>query len=629
MTLSLNFVQAQSQFEALKQEFPDQKAVYIERSRTIELRVEDGQIQGEVYTHKNRMVLNEKGSVYNEETVDYSGFSPLKSISAETLVPHKSRYKKIPVKEFKEKAVFDGNIFHDDSKELQFYFAGLVPGAIAQMEYVHEVKEPRFLQGHYFISALPVKESKFTIRTTKDIGLGFSEFHLEGSAVEVVKREEKKYNEYTFVYKNLMPYKDENAAPNFRYSTPHVRPYIKWYFDGKDTHKILPDLEHLYAWYYDLVSGVNAEPSPLLKPIVDSICKGLKDEEEKVKQMFYWVQDNIKYVAFEEGLGGFVPREANLVCERKYGDCKDKSSILKEMLSLAGIPSYFTWIGSRDLPYSYYELPTPGVDNHMILAYKNPLGEWVFLDGTAENLPYGMPTDFIQGKEALIGKGKDDFEVVKVPVVPAEYNFVKGVEKFSIEGDIIRCQGGLSLGGFQGKLMTRRLLLRKPEDWKEYMEDFLTVGNNKFLLQSLDIQGLGDRSKALQINYEYELHNYLQSYEDEMYLNMNFDRSLDDASVEKDREQALEVDYQQFIKGDFHLEIPEGYTLQSLPKGMEFKHPAFSAFIRYEAEGNQVRRFFEIELNHIFLQPEHFNAWNQMIKALNKAYKEVVVLKKQ
>ena len=65
--------------------------------------------------------------------------------------------------------------------------------------------------------------------------------------------------------------------------------------------------------------------------------------------MFYWVQDNIRYIAFENGIMGFKPDAAQNVLNKKYGDCKGKANLLKEMLKLAGYDARLTWIGTSDL----------------------------------------------------------------------------------------------------------------------------------------------------------------------------------------------------------------------------------------------------------------------------------------
>ncbi|RZK99397.1 MAG: hypothetical protein EOO89_31150, partial [Pedobacter sp.] len=108
-----------------------------------------------------------------------------------------------------------------------------------------------------------------------------------------------------------------------------------------------------------------------LKSIVDSIITGVTTTKEKTKRIYNWVQDHVKYVAFEDGYGGFIPRDANLVCDRRFGDCKDMANLLVKMLNMAGVSAHHTWIGTRDIPYSYNQIPTTNVDNHMIAVFND------------------------------------------------------------------------------------------------------------------------------------------------------------------------------------------------------------------------------------------------------------------
>ena len=127
--------------------------------------------------------------------------------------------------------------------------------------------------------------------------------------------------------------------------------------------------------------------------------------------IFNWVQDNIRYIAFEDGLGGFIPRDAASVCNKRYGDCKDMANLLFEMLNHAGIEAYRAWIGTRNRPYKYKEVPTPMVDNHMITAVIID-GETIFLDATDSYVPFGLPSAFTQTKEALLGIDENSYNIV-------------------------------------------------------------------------------------------------------------------------------------------------------------------------------------------------------------------------
>ncbi|MCK7531632.1 MAG: hypothetical protein MZV63_11660 [Marinilabiliales bacterium] len=102
-------------------------------------------------------------------------------------------------------------------------------------------------------------------------------------------------------------------------------------------------------------------------------------------------------MAYSEGYRGFVPASATEVFISRFGDCKGKSSLIKKMMDIAGLRSYFAWVGTRELPYTYEELPLPSADNHMVVAY--PSGDSVFIvDGTFRFIDFGMYPFSIQGK---------------------------------------------------------------------------------------------------------------------------------------------------------------------------------------------------------------------------------------
>src|SRR6185437_5848516 len=135
-----------------------------------------------------------------------------------------------------------------------------------------------------------------------------------------------------------------------------------------------------------------------LNNLVSDLIKDDKTQRERAAHIYSWVQKNIHYIAFEKGLEGFIPRPADTVYKRKYGDCKDMSSIIMAMCRKAGLDAHFVWIGTTEKPYTFEETPLPLVSNHMICAVKLG-GDWVFMDGTDPALPFGKNREDIQGKE--------------------------------------------------------------------------------------------------------------------------------------------------------------------------------------------------------------------------------------
>src|SRR5690606_8133939 len=125
---------------------------------------------------------------------------------------------------------------------------------------------------------------------------------------------------------------------------------------------------------------------------------------------------------------------------------KDMASIITEIANYAQIPNVnFTWIGTRELPYTYSELPTPAVDNHMIASYIKG-DQIIYLDATDNHVAFGLPSIFIQGKEALISQGKT-YRLATVPEIPADTNQRKEVIHISLDNNKIVGTGHFSAHG--------------------------------------------------------------------------------------------------------------------------------------------------------------------------------------
>nr|WP_262906034.1 transglutaminase-like domain-containing protein [Hymenobacter terricola] len=277
--------------------------------------------------------------------------------------------------------------------------------------------------------------------------------------------------------------------------------------------------------YADFVRRIDRQPSPALQQRVDSLVAGAKTEEEKVRRVYYWVQNNVKYIAFEQGLRSFIPHDAGLVYARRYGDCKDMANLTNDMLHLAGVKTaYLTWVGTRDLPYKYAELATPGVDNHMIATYEPTPGQYVFLDATSKHTPYSMPSAMIQGKEGLLGLDPKNSRVVDIPVIDKARNGTDDASVLTLDGTTLHGTGQLSMAGYTKVDLTYGLDGLDRTDEPRYVKALLERGNNKLFVDKYAISNLDARDQPLRISYAYRLQDYVQQVDDEVYVNLSPER---------------------------------------------------------------------------------------------------------
>lgn len=99
-----------------------------------------------------------------------------------------------------------------------------------------------------------------------------------------------------------------------------------------------------------------------------------------------FVQDEIRYLGFEDGMGAFKPTDPNLVFEKRLGDCKSKSFLLHALLKLLDISSTPLLVHSDEGPLLPEALPSPFAFNHVVLK--------ISIDGSDY---YVDPTMTLQG----------------------------------------------------------------------------------------------------------------------------------------------------------------------------------------------------------------------------------------
>ena len=160
--------------------------------------------------------------------------------------------------------------------------------------------------------------------------------------------------------------------------------------------------------------------------------EGLSDKE-KIAAIFKWVQSNIQYVAFEDGLAGFKPAAAAGVVKVKYGDCKGIANLLVNLLKSNGFDARHAWIGTRSNNYNY-SIPSLVVDNHMICALQYNEKTY-YLDATGKSALWEVAPPHLEGKEVMISDG-DSFIVNTIPTSKPERNIISISGKLNIGAQV-------------------------------------------------------------------------------------------------------------------------------------------------------------------------------------------------
>lgn len=615
-------------YDKYKSKHPDATLIKLKQETNVVITLDKGVLDITQNNFEENLYLNDAATQVSQKSLSFSSFFELEDIEASSYNYQGNKYREDKVSEFTEKDEL-GESFYDDTKSINFIYSNLRQGSKSALKYVQRIKDPRFLMPFYFGDFSPVAQNKYSITADAAINLKFKQFNTEDLNINFSKEEKRGKVTYTWELKDVDAFDYEANASSYKNVLPHIVPFIASYQVNGNTVPVLNETQDLYNWYYSMVKDVNQEPAdPELITLTNNLVAGLSSDLEKVKAIYYWTQRNIKYIAFEYALGGFIPREANQVFKKKYGDCKDNSSILYKMMEIAGIQGHLTWIGTRSIPYKYEEVPAPLVDNHMILSYFEK-DKVYFLDATGRNTSINFPSSFIQGKEALVALDENNYRIVKVPVIPAEANAVSDSTVLKIEGEKLVGTTTTTVAGYNKSDYLYALgNLNSKNERDEFYNSVFQKGNNKFIANGIIEENKEDYDQDLLIKFDFTIDNYLNRFGDDIYVNLNLNRQIDQFRTDSKRKRDIEFDYKNAYFFKTYLEIPQGYKIDYLPESQSFENDYIKSTLTYTKSSNGIEYTHSIVCDFLVLDLDQQKEVNNLIKEVEKAYKEVVTLTK-
>ncbi len=130
--------------------------------------------------------------------------------------------------------------------------------------------------------------------------------------------------------------------------------------DYQDWGEVAEEIFPLFALPEDFGSNISAE-------MANMVASWEGTQIERALAALRFVQDEVRYLGFEEGIMGFKPHDPRIIFQRRFGDCKDKTFLLCSLLHLMGISSTPVLVEMREGKLLPEMLPNPNVFNHIIL----------------------------------------------------------------------------------------------------------------------------------------------------------------------------------------------------------------------------------------------------------------------
>lgn len=517
------------------------------------------------------------------------------------------------------------NIFYSDARVCYLKFPLEKKGSESEVSLSKTVLDPRYFTTIYLTETFKTENKQVTVTVPSWMKVELKEMNFAGYNIQKQVQKNNGNDVYTYTIVNQEAKKAEPRSPGPSYIYPHLLVLCKYATipSGKITY--FNTVNDQYAWYRQLVLQV-ANDKAIIKQKAQEIIKGAIDDLEKTKLIFNYVQDNIRYIAFEDGIAGFKPENAQSVLQKKYGDCKGMANLTKELLVSVGLDARLCWIGTNHIAYDY-STPSMSVDNHMICAL-NYKGKFYFLDATETYIGFDQYAERIQGRQVLIENG-DQFVLERIPLRASVQN--TDYEKRSLTVDGASLLGNVT-HKWQGEskewLLTQIHGMRKDK-LSDALEYYLSENNQKYSITGLKTSDLQERNNDLDISYNVSHRESVASFGDELYIEMDFRKDMDNAEIKIDeRKQDWRFPYKQHLVYETELTIPKGYKISQLPSGISIDDAGYAFKVAYTLNGEKLLYRKEILIKNTALPKKQFGKWNESIQQLKKCYNEQVTLVK-
>lgn len=517
-----------------------------------------------------------------------------------------------------DRSVTDDGIFFDDSRVQYYPIRFTERGAMNKIIVKKEYSDAKYLTRLFFHERYPVKEKTFEFKVPDWLLIDFKPINFDGNKIEKRVTTKGGYTNYLFVMRDIPAIKEEPKSIGIAFTEPHIIIQVKSFETKGEAIKGFDKVDDVYGWNYRLYQMAANEPDQL-KAVVAKVTQGKQADAEKVKAIYYWVQDNVKYIAYEDGYSGYIPSSAQEVLNKKYGDCKGMANLLTEMLMLAGFDARFTWIGTRDIPYSQ-TMPALCVNNHAITTLYFG-GKEYFLDATEKYIPFGENAYRIQGKEAMIAN-KEKFELKTVPLTTGEEHKIKTTADFSLVDNILTGKLKILFTGNERTDFHQTYQQLPVTSQKEFLENLLEFGNSNITSKISKTSDLQNRELPVVVEGESNLSNNVSIIDGDYYVNIDFfPKTLQGYLPDEKRTRGYDLNWVTAFEDELSLTIPANKKFTDVPEKLELNTESYSFSGEYIVTGNKIVLKKKLLIRKSTISKKDFAAWSQFLESI-KAFSE-------
>jgi hypothetical protein len=453
-----------------------------------------------------------------------------------------------------------------------------------------------------------------------------------------VKPVETEGNHLRWELKNVPALDLENIHYAPSWEALAARMSVKW---GDAAVKGVNDQWREIGQWQEQLEEHRSDPTPEITAKAQELTAGARDLYTRLSRITDYIQKNVRYFVVMRGIGGLQAHYAADIYRNRYGDCKDKTTLL------IGVKAHYLHVDHRrgfinpDAPsligdhmITAIELPDGGNDPRLIARVKAANGKTLLIfDPTDEETPLGLISEALQGAWGNLANGADS-QVLQMPVLPPETAGLNRKGTFTLAAD-----GSLSgdvSEVFLGDEATYERSFLKENDSKDIHQELEKGLGSDFAgltFKGFEFHQTDELAKPLDLDLHLSDANYAHASGPLLLLRPRVmgsqTRAVNDVMAGKPRVYAIEIGHPGDWRDSFDIALPAGYAVDETPDPVNVDMDFASYKSNTSVKGNQLHYEREYVVRQVEIPPTRADDFRRLESAILADEKGTAVLKKQ
>ena len=592
---------------------------------------------GEFYERTRRVVKVLQNSGRSEATLQVWSDKDTKILSMKGwCITGDGKEYAVKEKDALERTPFSFELYQDDRyKELTL--AGAEVGSVVAFEYEQKLRPYARQRTWWFQEDIPVARSVFQL----NLAPGW-EFNMRSVNWPELKPIVSGASSWMFEVSDVPGVVPEKQMPDMRSVIGRLNISLcaaNVPMPGMQ----MSSWDNVSAWA-DNLNAPQRQSSAAMKAKLAELVATQPSMLDRIRAVSSFVQREIRYVAIEIGIGGFQSHAAESTFAKKYGDCKDKSTLLATMLQELGVTSHMLLVHTER---GVVNPAAPSIIfNHAILAIELPkevqapadyptlvhpkFGRLVIFDPTDEYTPFGRLYPSLQNSYGLL-VASNAGDLIRIPSLSPSATLLKRTGKFqllpdgTLTGDMEEVRTG-----YEAWKMRTTLIHSESHKSATVLERMLAAHLGHARLESASIDNLEKHDEPLVLRYRFSAPNYASASGDLLFLKLQVvGTKSNPIAEEKDRRYPIIfTDSSALQTDDFEIKLPPGFVLDEAPRPVNAESPFATYTSNIESKENALRYSRSYTVKDVFVPLDKIGDLRALMRAVSTDERMLAILKK-